>query len=162
MRFSNVGPIIRASFDFLHVFNLVKAKAQLSYANHAIFFFFLIVEIKIEALGFGWGGSKLSDLCGEKMSNLRTICRPYTVFSSIICCRQRQRARPRVSLPNPNYRPQFSSPWFDSLGLNSNGAEPWFRVNQRRTMVHASNWSDQKSPYETLGIYFSFFFSSSL
>lgn len=93
------------------------------------------------------------------MSNLRTTCRPYTVFSSIICCRQRQRARPRVSLPNPNYRPQFSSPWFDSLGLNSNGAEPWFRVNQRRTMVHASNWSDQRSPYETLGIYFSFSFS---
>jgi len=84
------------------------------------------------------------------MSNLKTICRPYTVFSSIICCRHRQRARPRVSLPNPNYRPQFSSAWFDSLGLNSNGAEPWYRVNQRRTMVHASNWSDQKSPYETL------------
>lgn len=95
------------------------------------------------------------------MSNLKTICRPYTVFSSIICCRHRQRARPRVSLPNPNYRPQFSSAWFDSLGLNSNGAEPWYRVNQRRTMVHASNWSDQKSPYETLGIYFSFSFYSS-
>uniref|UniRef100_A0A2N9G738 J domain-containing protein n=1 Tax=Fagus sylvatica TaxID=28930 RepID=A0A2N9G738_FAGSY len=83
------------------------------------------------------------------MSNLRTICRPYTVFSSIICCRQRVRAR--VSLRNPNYRPNFTSslpPWFESL--SSNGAEPWFRVSQRRTLVRASNWADQKSPYETL------------
>jgi hypothetical protein len=94
------------------------------------------------------------------MSNLRTICRPHTVFfSSFVCCRER--ARVRVSFRNPNYKPRFSSPssfapWFESLG--SNGTEPWFRVSQRRTLVRASNWSDQKSPYDTLGNSLSFFF----
>ncbi|XP_059432034.1 uncharacterized protein LOC132165466 [Corylus avellana] len=86
------------------------------------------------------------------MSNLRTICRPHAAFfSSLVCCRQRARAR--ASFRNPNYKPRFSSPssfapWFESLG--SNGTEPWFRGSQRRTLVRASKWSDQKSPYDTL------------
>ncbi|KAG2701007.1 hypothetical protein I3760_06G022800 [Carya illinoinensis] len=86
------------------------------------------------------------------MTNLRTICRPHTVvFSFFLSCRQRARAR--VSFRNPNHKPRFSSPpsfspWFESLG--SNGTEPWFRLSQRRTLVRASNWTDQNSPYETL------------
>uniref|UniRef100_A0A5B7AFT8 J domain-containing protein n=1 Tax=Davidia involucrata TaxID=16924 RepID=A0A5B7AFT8_DAVIN len=89
------------------------------------------------------------------MSSLRTICRPNTVLSSIICCRDRDRSRPviRVSVRNPNSKPRLSSnsvfsPWFESLDCGR--VEPWARLSQRRTMVRASNWTDEKSPYETL------------
>lgn len=94
------------------------------------------------------------------MSNLRTICRPHGVFfSSFICCRHQVRSR--VSFRNPNNKPRYSppsifTPLFDSS--SSNGTEPWFRVNQRRTLVKASNWTDPKSPYETLGNLFRNFF----
>ena len=90
---------------------------------------------------------------GKTMSNQRTICRPHihiVFFSSFICCRN-QAAKSRVSFRNP-YSPSrvslpcSSSPWFDS-----NRNEPWFRVNQRRTLVRASKWTEEKSPYETLG-----------
>ncbi|KAJ7959068.1 Chaperone protein DnaJ [Quillaja saponaria] len=79
------------------------------------------------------------------MSNLRTICRPHTVFSSLLCCRHQFR--------NPNYKPRLSSPsllstWVDSSSSSRN--ELWFRVNQRRTVVKATNWTEQKSPYQTL------------
>ncbi|XP_024931830.2 uncharacterized protein LOC107422695 isoform X2 [Ziziphus jujuba] len=86
------------------------------------------------------------------MSNLRSICRPHTVFlSSLICCRNQ--AYSRVSFRKSDYKSRlpplpFFSHRFDSLG--SKGTESWFRVNQRRTLVRASNWTDQKSPYETL------------
>ncbi|OMO73336.1 hypothetical protein CCACVL1_17325 [Corchorus capsularis] len=87
------------------------------------------------------------------MSNLRTICRPHTVFSSFMCCSRHHHhqapSRISVSFRNPNFRPSFFSTWFDlSRDLSRKG--PWFGVNQRRTVVRASNWTDQKSPYETL------------
>ncbi|XP_034227397.1 chaperone protein dnaJ 20, chloroplastic isoform X2 [Prunus dulcis] len=81
------------------------------------------------------------------MSNLRTICRPHTVFTSFMCCRHQARFSSRVSFRNPNYNPRFA-PVSDFARLNWSGS--WFRVNQRRTMVKASNWDQPKSPYETL------------
>ncbi|KAE9457447.1 hypothetical protein C3L33_10653, partial [Rhododendron williamsianum] len=90
------------------------------------------------------------------MSNLRTICRPHTVFSSIAwcCCKDGARSRlrstttVRVSILYPNTNPRMSS-FFDSSELPTQ--VPWTsRVNQRRTMVKASNWTEAKSPYETL------------
>ncbi|KAG5544063.1 hypothetical protein RHGRI_016722 [Rhododendron griersonianum] len=90
------------------------------------------------------------------MSNLRTICRPHTVFSSIAwcCCKDGARSRlrstttVRVSILYPNTYPRMSS-FFDSSELPTQ--VPWTsRVNQRRTMVKASNWTEAKSPYETL------------
>ncbi|KAI8550514.1 hypothetical protein RHMOL_Rhmol06G0112800 [Rhododendron molle] len=94
--------------------------------------------------------------CQQKMSNLRTICRPHTVFSSIAwcCCKDGTRSRlrsttaVRVSILYPNTNPRMSS-FFDSSELPTH--VPWTsRVNQRRTMVKASNWTEAKSPYETL------------
>lgn len=82
------------------------------------------------------------------MSNLRTICRPHTVFTSFMCCRHQARFSSRVSFRNPNYNPRFA-PVSDFARLNWSGS--WFGVNQRRTMVKASNWDQPKSPYETLG-----------
>ncbi|KAI4307339.1 hypothetical protein L6164_030539 [Bauhinia variegata] len=84
------------------------------------------------------------------MSNLRTLCRPHTVFSFISCRHQFQF---RASFRNPNCKsrlPPLSlySTWFDSSC--SSRTEHWFRVNQRRTVVRASNWTEEKSPYETL------------
>ncbi|KAA8522530.1 hypothetical protein F0562_013109 [Nyssa sinensis] len=88
------------------------------------------------------------------MSNLRTICRPNIVFSSIICCcRDRARSVIRVSFRNRKAKPRLSSnsvffPWFESLDYGR--VEPWTRFSQRRTVVRASNWTDENSPYETL------------
>ncbi|XP_059631460.1 NAD(P)H-quinone oxidoreductase subunit T, chloroplastic [Cornus florida] len=88
------------------------------------------------------------------MSNLRTICRPNTVFSSIICCcRDRARYRSqsviRVSFRNPNTKPRLSSAsWLELSDLGR--VEPWVRLSQRRTVARASKWTDEKSPYETL------------
>ncbi|KAF5739708.1 meiotically up-regulated185 protein [Tripterygium wilfordii] len=79
------------------------------------------------------------------MDNLRAICRPHTVFSTVVCYRNEARSFIRVPFKNPNHRPSLFTPW-----LESKGNRPWFRVNQWRTAVRASNWSDQKSPYETL------------
>lgn len=80
-------------------------------------------------------------------SNMRTICRPHMVFTSLISCRDQARSFIRVSFRNPNYRPRLSS-WFGFRELNR--TESWVRVIQRRTVVSAANWADQKSPYETL------------
>ncbi|KAL9312095.1 putative DnaJ domain, Chaperone J-domain superfamily [Arabidopsis thaliana] len=81
------------------------------------------------------------------MSNLRAICRPYSVFSSIVCCsRHQSRSLFRVSIKNVAFRNQSSnSSWFRSKDSNL-----WFRLNQRKTLVRASNWSQEKSPYDTL------------
>uniref|UniRef100_A0A5B7ADP2 J domain-containing protein n=1 Tax=Davidia involucrata TaxID=16924 RepID=A0A5B7ADP2_DAVIN len=85
------------------------------------------------------------------MSNLRTICRPNTVFSSIICCcRDRFRSTIRVSFRNSNSKPRLSSTsvfssWFESLDYGR-----VTRLSQRRTVVRASKWTEEKSPYETL------------
>ncbi|KHN09154.1 uncharacterized protein LOC114415358 [Glycine soja] len=80
------------------------------------------------------------------MSNLRTLCRPQTVFSFISFQHQ---FRSRVSFRNPNCKPRLSSPFLYST-IASRGSNPWFRVNQRRTVAKATNWAEQKSPYETL------------
>ncbi|KAM7516782.1 hypothetical protein LguiA_006365 [Lonicera macranthoides] len=96
------------------------------------------------------------------MSNLRTICRPHTLFFSSIatcCCRDRARFRSRstvrVSFRNPNSKPGVSvfSPLlgFDSSEMIPRVVDPWGRSNHhRRTLVRAANWQDTKSPYETL------------
>ncbi|KAI3465077.1 hypothetical protein Pfo_021740 [Paulownia fortunei] len=92
------------------------------------------------------------------MSNLRAICRPHAVFSSMGCC---YRSIIRVSYmenPSSNFRPGSSSSsssvfavWFDKLGAQRK-CEPRVRLNQQPRMVftRASNWTDTKSPYETL------------
>ncbi|KAL9862531.1 putative DnaJ domain, Chaperone J-domain superfamily [Arabidopsis thaliana] len=59
------------------------------------------------------------------MSNLRAICRPHSVFSSIVCCsRHQSRSIFRFSIKNVAFR--------------------------TGTLVRASNWSQEKSPYDTL------------
>ncbi|XP_050238247.1 uncharacterized protein LOC126687731 [Mercurialis annua] len=90
------------------------------------------------------------------MSNLRTIIRPHTVFTSFMCCSSRchqSRCRVRVSLRNHrDYKttPLSFSPWLNG-NSNNNSDTPWFRASQRRTAVRAAkNWTDQKSPYDTL------------
>ncbi|TYH89108.1 hypothetical protein ES332_D01G236100v1 [Gossypium tomentosum] len=88
------------------------------------------------------------------MSNLRAVCRPHMVFTSLMCSSRHHylhqaRSRTRVSFRNPDFRSSSFSPWLH-LSRDLRRKEPWFRVNQRRTSVRASNWSDQKSPYETL------------
>lgn len=88
------------------------------------------------------------------MSNLRTLCRPQPLFSFISC---RQQFRSRASFRSPVCKSRLPSPVMDSLWLDSsdsNRTELRFRRNQRRTVVRASTWSEQKSPYETLGNYF--------
>ncbi|KAL6184826.1 hypothetical protein ACLB2K_046226 [Fragaria x ananassa] len=84
------------------------------------------------------------------MSNLRTICRPHAVFTSFVCCRHQARFSSRVSFQrNPNHSPSFS-PASSSDFVRLNRSESWFRANQRRSMIRASNWTHPKSPYETL------------
>ncbi|KAK6130638.1 hypothetical protein DH2020_035613 [Rehmannia glutinosa] len=90
------------------------------------------------------------------MSNLRAICRPHAVFSSMACC---YRSMARVSSVEHTYcssRPPPSSSsvfavWFDGLG-EQRKYEPRVRLNRQRRMVStkATNWTDSKSPYETL------------
>ncbi|KAM5575874.1 hypothetical protein ABKV19_014688 [Rosa sericea] len=84
------------------------------------------------------------------MSNLRTICRPHAVFTSFICCRHQARFSSRVSFQrNPNYSPPSLSPASSDFA-RLNRSESWFRANQRRSIVRASNWTHPKTPYETL------------
>ncbi|XP_021898565.1 meiotically up-regulated gene 185 protein [Carica papaya] len=85
------------------------------------------------------------------MSSLRTICHPHALFSSFLC---RSGSQTRLvitgSFPNPRYQPRLLCPSFSPPSFDSKGLSLWFRVNQRRTMMRASNWTEQKSPYETL------------
>ncbi|XP_027090081.1 uncharacterized protein [Coffea arabica] len=95
------------------------------------------------------------------MSNLRAICRPYAVFS---CCRSVVRVRVSIGSPfnlgSPSLSPKSSVSVFLSppplLGLDSAiKMEPWatrWRLNQQRRMgvKASSNWTDSKSPYDTL------------
>ncbi|KAK7410559.1 hypothetical protein VNO78_01428 [Psophocarpus tetragonolobus] len=80
------------------------------------------------------------------MGNLRTLCRPQTVFSFISC---RHQFRARASFRIPSSKPRLQSPFLYST-ISSRSSNPWFRVNQRRTVAKATNWAEQKSPYETL------------
>ncbi|KAL7595525.1 hypothetical protein Lser_V15G30924 [Lactuca serriola] len=101
------------------------------------------------------------------MSNLRGICRPHhAVYSSITCCYSRARCRPRsivkvsnsIRNPNNSSNPRLSSsrstvfsPGIDSSDVRQ--IEPlWggFSNHQRRTLVRAANWTNEKSPYDTL------------
>lgn len=88
----------------------------------------------------------------KNMSNLRTLCRTQTVFSFINC---RHQFRFRASFWNPNCKPYLQSPWLYSTWLSSSGNSirpmPRFRLNQKRTAAKATNWDQQKTPYETLG-----------
>uniref|UniRef100_A0A9I9D1F3 J domain-containing protein n=1 Tax=Cucumis melo TaxID=3656 RepID=A0A9I9D1F3_CUCME len=85
-----------------------------------------------------------------KMSNLRTVCRPHAMFSSFIFS-SGFRSIPTVSFWNPNNKRRFS---LFSHTFNSSPCfcptQNWFRINQRRTLAMASNWANEKSPYETL------------
>lgn len=89
------------------------------------------------------------------MSNLRAICRPHAVFSSMACCYRSMGRVLSVENHNCSLRPPSSSffaVWFDRLG-EQRKYEPQVRLNRQRRMVatKASNWTDSKSPYETLG-----------
>ncbi|CAL5202901.1 unnamed protein product [Lathyrus oleraceus] len=84
------------------------------------------------------------------MSNLRTLCKPHTVFSFINC---RHQFRFRASFWNPNSKPLLQSSWLFSTWLVTSGSSrpmPRFRLNQKRTVAKAINWDQQKTPYETL------------
>ncbi|OVA00403.1 DnaJ domain [Macleaya cordata] len=82
------------------------------------------------------------------MISLRAICRPHMVFSSFICCFKEQARLGFSFQKSNNYRssstrissPYTSSPWTDQA----------YRLSSRRTLVRASKWSDEKSPYDTL------------
>ncbi|KAI5654774.1 hypothetical protein M9H77_31961 [Catharanthus roseus] len=90
------------------------------------------------------------------MSNLRSICRPHTVFS---CCRSFVKVRVSVgknpNLPSTPSVSVFISPSL-SLGVDSSlKKEPWlgrWSSNQHRRMVAkaSSNWTDSKTPYQIL------------
>ncbi|CAA3011250.1 pre-mRNA-splicing factor cwf23 [Olea europaea var. sylvestris] len=91
------------------------------------------------------------------MSNLRAICRPHSVFSSMTCC---YRSIIRVSSTvnaitnlgsRSSSRPLVFAVWIDRFGAQKKN-EARVRLNQQRRMVAtwASSWTDQKSPYETL------------
>lgn len=102
------------------------------------------------------------------MGSFRAICKPHTVFS---CCRSVVKVS--VSIKNPNLGPPgLSSRRSVSvflrppplLGLDSAiKMESWdgkWRLNQQRRMVvkASSNWTDAKSPYDTLGNLFGLLF----
>ncbi|KAI7727651.1 hypothetical protein M8C21_003442 [Ambrosia artemisiifolia] len=99
------------------------------------------------------------------MSNLRTVCRPHhAVYSSITscCCYNRAKCRPQSiitaasSIPNPNsLKPRLSSSSVVGIGSSDGPKMESFLVGfgyrqQQRTIVRASNWTDDKSPYDTL------------
>ncbi|KAI3672393.1 hypothetical protein L6452_38479 [Arctium lappa] len=98
------------------------------------------------------------------MSNLRVICRPHhAVYSSITCCCNRARCRPRsvvrVSNRIRNPKPRLSSSRSSvfSPGIESSDVlkteslwAGFSNHHQRRMLVRAVNWTDEKSPYDTL------------
>ncbi|KAF4348126.1 hypothetical protein F8388_025894 [Cannabis sativa] len=82
-------------------------------------------------------------------SNLRTICRPHCFFFSVstfIGCRHQFRSR--VSFRNPNNNPPYSL--LPPSSASSIASKPWFRPNQRRTLVKGCQLERPQSPYETL------------
>ncbi|KAL3830465.1 hypothetical protein ACJIZ3_019267 [Penstemon smallii] len=97
------------------------------------------------------------------MSNLKAVCRPHAVFSSLACC---YRSMIRISSSieyssNSNFRNRRSTlsssvfaVWFESVEKKNDVSVSGRRgrLNQHRRMVatKASNWTDTKSPYETL------------
>ncbi|XP_075516765.1 uncharacterized protein LOC142551418 [Primulina tabacum] len=89
------------------------------------------------------------------MSNLRAVCRPQVVFSSMTCCCRLITRVTSIESSSNNFRVRLYSPvfavWFDRLGQQRKNG-PRMRLNQHRRMVatRASDWTDDKSPYETL------------
>ncbi|KAL8243197.1 hypothetical protein R6Q59_009455 [Mikania micrantha] len=100
------------------------------------------------------------------MSNLRAVCRPHhVVYSSVTCCYNRSRCRPRsiVTATNSIRKPSHLKPRLCSsrssvfsLGIDSSDGPKMelllagFSNRQRRTLVRAANWTDERSPYDTL------------
>ncbi|XP_071715913.1 uncharacterized protein [Rutidosis leptorrhynchoides] len=88
------------------------------------------------------------------MSNLRAIFRlNHAVYSSSTCCYNRARCRPRliVSLFNSIQHPNSLKPrLIDSSNVKKMETLSWggSRNHQRRML--AANWTDEKSPYDTL------------
>ncbi|KNA08894.1 hypothetical protein SOVF_158520 [Spinacia oleracea] len=86
------------------------------------------------------------------MSHLRSICRTNAVYSSFVCCcRARVRYLSSESSRVPFSKPNLSS--FPSLSSDSPElvrGEPWLRLNHRRYVTRASNWTGEKSPYDVL------------
>ncbi|CAH2057558.1 unnamed protein product, partial [Thlaspi arvense] len=70
---------------------------------------------------------------------------PQTLFSSIASYCRTLAVDPALLLACLRL---LCLPWIDSSDVPK--YEPWMRLNQRRTVVRASNWTDAKSPYETL------------
>ncbi|CAA0840789.1 Chaperone DnaJ-domain superfamily protein [Striga hermonthica] len=92
------------------------------------------------------------------MSNLRAVCRPHAVFSSMACFYRSMASVSSFHHHCCSLRPPLSSQsssifavWFDRLG-EERKQEPRVRPNRQRRMVatKASNWTDSRSPYETL------------
>ncbi|XP_021721316.1 uncharacterized protein LOC110688861 isoform X1 [Chenopodium quinoa] len=87
------------------------------------------------------------------MSHLRSICRPNAVVSSFVCC---CRIRVHIFGAKSSSRVPFSKPSlssFPSLSSDSSDfyrSEPWLRLNHRRYVARASNWTGEKSPYDVL------------
>ncbi|PIA56900.1 hypothetical protein AQUCO_00700924v1 [Aquilegia coerulea] len=92
------------------------------------------------------------------MSNLRSIYHPRAIFSSLLCCCSRDhlhfQARLGFSFHHSNYRSyRVSSPFISSSQFflpHFLRNHRLYRVNSRRTLVRASQWTDDKSPYDTL------------
>ncbi|XP_057249032.1 uncharacterized protein LOC104905691 isoform X2 [Beta vulgaris subsp. vulgaris] len=86
------------------------------------------------------------------MSHFRSICRPNAVFfSSFVCCRDGLRLFCNKSSSVPFSKPNFSS--FPSLSSDSSDffrCKIWLRLNHRRYVARASNWTGEKSPYDVL------------
>lgn len=86
---------------------------------------------------------------------MRAICRPQVVFSSLTCCCRSITRVPSIGIPSNGFRVRSYSPvsavWFDRSGQQRKNGQR-VRLNQHRGMVatRASNWTDNKSPYETL------------
>ncbi|GAB2289872.1 hypothetical protein Dimus_035729 [Dionaea muscipula] len=95
------------------------------------------------------------------MGSLKIVCRPNTVFSSFLSCRDtggggrdggvRSRCLSRASFPSPsNHRGGNIS---DSSSSGFLGTGRSVRVGQRmRCVVQSCKWTDHKSPYDVLEV----------
>ncbi|KAK4751779.1 hypothetical protein SAY87_020577 [Trapa incisa] len=94
------------------------------------------------------------------MSHLRTLCRPHAMLASFACCRHTGGYLTGVPFQNPYFGPRLKPPSVPPSALSTQvdsrrllrveTRSGWFRLKQRRTMIRASNWTEEKSPYETL------------
>ncbi|KAK4745199.1 hypothetical protein SAY87_011511 [Trapa incisa] len=78
------------------------------------------------------------------------------MLASFACCRHQTGYFTGVPFQNPYFGPRLMPPSALSTQVESRRllrVDPrsmWFRLKQRRTMIRASNWTEEKSPYETL------------